>query len=267
MPDSLHPRSEPKVLIFHTIGLVYRFVWQNRTDFLNLVFLPVLALSVLATLVATTDVDPLEASKFGWTVAALVFVNLYAWTTIAVAWHRRFLLPNERPTYFSQFVWRRRHTRFLLMSVAIFLGVFLTFLIPGIILGLIIGEAAIILAVPAYLVGVRLMLVLPSVAIDQRITLREIWSIGTRNSWRLFAVTILASIPIGLASGFALLILEAAMGNSGTGLGLYVTTFIEEFFSFTTTIIGVSILSSAYLTLDGANLNLPATVPHESEYE
>jgi hypothetical protein len=74
-----------------------------------------------------------------------------------------------------------------------------------------------VLVVAVMLVQVRLSLLLPATALDQKLTLMEAWVMGRGNSWRLFAVLIMSIAP-----AMVVLILVASAINGlaqGTGLG------------------------------------------------
>ncbi len=265
--------SPPKLPVFSTVAGVYRFVWGHRSEYLNLVLPAVVILSLLQVVFGLsngeTDIDGGDFASSRGTVGLFLVLNFFFVTLIAVAWHRRFLMPTENPTFFSQLRWRMRHTRFAMLSIGIALLAFAVMIMPLIVISSMPQAVAlpgtVMLIIALYLMIVRWMLALPASAIDKKMSLLDAWRLGNGNSWRLVGMTLLANIPISVASLLVLQIVTNAMGIETGMLGRFVTIFVGELFSFTAVVVGVSILSSAFHRLDrnrGANPGLPV-VDHE----
>ncbi|WP_119167194.1 hypothetical protein [Algihabitans albus] len=162
------------------------------------------------------------------------FVNVCAFSLFAVAWHRAFLL-DETPRLFPLI--RRRHLHFALLFLPFFmillfynipLGAGVVFSVDHLILLLFFfgeevtispnlprGFATIILLLFSALLSgsyllIRLVLVLPAIAIDERFSFGDSWRKTAGNAWSLvgacvwpsmLAITI-ASLPILLQRWF-----------------------------------------------------------------
>ena len=221
MSDQTGQPTLPTVRVFATIAEVYAFVWQGRTEFLNLIFPAALILSLLQVAIGAravaADPDSAQAAGLSWPLVILLILNIIFVTMVAVAWHRRFLLPDEHPGYLQQFQWRKRHFRFVFLTIKIVLLAVLLAIVPLIVVGSFsIGAAfpmTVAVMIGVYLILVRLMLTLPASAIDRKLTLREAWQLGTRNSWRLVSLTLLANVPISLGSWLILTVLFLMIGD------------------------------------------------------
>ncbi len=269
MSDQTGQPTLPTVRVFATIAEVYAFVWQGRTEFLNLIFPAALILSLLQVAIGAravaADPDSAQAAGLSWPLVILLILNIIFVTMVAVAWHRRFLLPDEHPGYLQQFQWRKRHFRFVFLTIKIVLLAVLLAIVPLIVVGSFsIGAAfpmTVAVMIGVYLILVRLMLTLPASAIDRKLTLREAWQLGTRNSWRLVSLTLLANVPISLGSWLILTVLFLMIGDGPGWPGQFVEAFVAELFSFSAAVVGVSALSSAFLTLEGGRIGVPARLP------
>lgn len=236
-----------KLPIRDTTFEVFQFLWENRLDLLRMSAAPVFALSIFHLILPVlfagyTPVEGEPAKLSGMNVLGLILaiaLPTIFYVMFAVAWHRRCLKSEEQTTILTALRWDRRKTLFLLRFFLISI-VSLVAVLPVLVIGSIVGfftaagmatggvggpttgvlmqqVAKMVLVVAVMLVQVRLSLLLPATALDQKLTLMEAWVMGRGNSWRLFGVLIMSIAP-----AMVVLILVASAINGlaqGTGLG------------------------------------------------
>lgn len=255
-----------KLLILHTVRDAYAFVWRERRDFLSLAFPAIVVLAILSTLLAwlakattptgtgegnaTIGSESLGAFAFGALVSIMVYVAL--WVMFAVAWHRRYLVPDEVVTVRAALRWGRRQTRFLLIAIGLFVLIALLWLIAGA-LGAGVFGAGILLMFPLFfligLVYARLSLLFPSTAVDHRMSFGECWEFTRGNSWRLIFIIVLVAIPVGVIALLMSLAVTTIVANFGVSDSLttnFIVALIDQTFAFISIAVGVSALSIAY---------------------
>lgn len=256
--------KKTQIPVLATVVLAYRFIWAERRDFINLALVPIVVLAVLDTAVGTGLPAATEAGggKVVLGFLLLISVNVVAGVMFAVAWHRRFLVPQESATFYGAYRWRLRHARFLFVTIAIGLLVFFAVIVPTLI-GALLGPVGVVLLAAALivggLVGSRLSLLLPSTAVDDLMNFNQGWELAHRNSWRIFTVFILSAIPVGIGTSVLGFLLGALFGGVPGPLGLFVMAFTNEFFGFASAALGVTVLSEAYRILRGSTTS--ATLP------
>ncbi len=279
-----------RVPVFKTVLGAYAFVWQARKDFVSLA-IPLVV--VLATVWAfyswlwpplfpstPEEIEAAMAKGWGGTTLGSLLANLVSWAVyvmFAVAWHRRYLVPAEATTVGAALRWRWRQTRFLLLSILVFLiagliygvGIIValvlaTFLVPNesqlivsyAIYGFLVVVAA-LLALPVY--G-RLTMWLPSTAVDHRMSLRECWAFSRGNGWRLGVIFFIAAIPIAIPVGLIALFSFGIVFRTGLGGSLtmqLILALVQNGIGFIGTAAGVSALSIAYRQLMAAGRGAP----------
>lgn len=259
--------KKTQIPVFATIGLAYHFIWDEGRDFINLALVPMVVLATLDTVVGTGLSAASEANGGGGALAILgvifvILVNVAAGVMFAVAWHRRFLVPQESATFYRAFRWRVRHTRFLFVSIAIGLLAILAAALP-MLFGALIGPVVIIFLLVAVmlggLVGARLSMLLPATAVDDLMNFNQAWKLAYRNSWRILSVFILSAIPVGIVASIIGFLLGSLFGGAPGLPGIFVLAFANEFFGFASAALGVTVLSEAYRTLRGAGASSSVT--------
>lgn len=269
-----------KLMIRETVFEVLQFLWENRPDLVRMIAAPVLALSILHMALATVFKDYAAAKADGITmlqffalVVAIALPTVF-YVMFAVAWHRRCLRPEEQTTILIALKWDRRKTlflfRFILISVISLIAALPVLIVSGIVgmtgagglavsgaggpttADLIVQVIKLLLLFVVMLVQVRLSLLLPATALDQKLTLMEAWVIGRGNSWRLLAVLLLSVAPAMVI----VLLVGSAVGaiSQATGLGALLTfRFIGQlaldFASYIVVAASVSALSMSYRAL------------------
>lgn len=267
-----------KLPIREAVFEVFQFLWENRLDLLHMVAAPVLALSIFHIALAALFSDNLNAASAQGTMStsyilAVIFSSLFStvfYVMFAVAWHRRCLKSEEQTTIWTALRWDWRKTlflyRFFLISIISVACVLPVVVIAAIVGGtgavgaaaggagpgvgvLILQVAKLIFIFVVMLVQVRLSLLLPATAIDQKMTLMEAWAIGRGNSWRMLGLLLMSIAPAML---FAILVASAmgaiaqATGLSGTLTFQFVGRLVSNFAYYIVIATSVSALSVSY---------------------
>jgi hypothetical protein len=269
-----------KLAIRDSILEVLGFLWTNRPDLFRMIAAPVLALSVINTAVAALLPKP-ETPTTGLQTAAtistalLIGVSFVFYVMFAVAWHRRCLKPEEQTTIWTALRWDKRKTQFMtrslviaiiLITVAVSVGVIVTIVGGGIGLVSTVGTGAtgkavptllgaigtLIIVVLVFLMNSRLALWLPAAAVDDNLTLMETWVLARGNTWRIFAVVLLASAP-GILFFFvvdmAVKVATQSLGMGDTLTFRLIASLALNLANYIVIAIGVSALSTVYREL------------------
>jgi hypothetical protein len=269
-----------KLMIRETVFEVFQFLWANRPDLVRMIAAPVLALSILHMALATVFKDYVATTASGITmlqffalVVAIALPTVF-YVMFAVAWHRRCLRPEEQTTILIALKWDHRKTlflfRFILISVISLVAALPVLVISGIVgmtgagglavsgaggpttAVLIVQVIKLLLLFVVMLVQVRLSLLLPATALDQKLTLMEAWVIGRGNSWRLLAVLLLSVAPamvIVLLVGSAVGAISQATGLGATLTFRFIGQLALDFASYIVVAASVSALSMSYRAL------------------
>ena len=254
MSDMRNPMSDlrdefnPRQLdVLAAVREAYSGAWSHLGEMLRLIWLPgvlYLALSLVGALLA-------DSGQFVLRIV-IEFASLFLWPIIAVAWHR-FILLGDAPAGTYQISFGQREARFLVVSFFLVLlllpGFFITTLTsqtqdlgPS---ASLIGFAGILLAFVGIYFLVRLLLLLPAVAIDEPINARLILERTRGNFWRLVAICILSSLPLVVAY-WVIMSVALSLGIP-LGIPMLLSAVLSIFFA----IVNVAILSIAYRELIG----------------
>jgi hypothetical protein len=269
-----------KLAIRDSILEVLGFLWTNRPDLFRMIAAPVLALSVINTAVAALLPKPETPTTELQTAATistalLIGVSFVFYVMFAVAWHRRCLKPEEQTTIWTALRWDKRKTQFMtrslviaiiLITVAVSVGVIVTIVGGGIGLVSTVGTGAtgkavptllgaigtLIIVVLVFLMNSRLALWLPAAAVDDNLTLMETWVLARGNTWRIFAVVLLASAP-GILFFFvvdmAVKVATQSLGMGDTLTFRLIASLALNLANYIVIAIGVSALSTVYREL------------------
>jgi hypothetical protein len=239
--------------VIDNIGFAFHVSWPWM-----LAILPVhVGTSVYAALNMPTEVEPWKPDVV---LAGLLsgLATMIAFASIAVNWHRYILL-DEIPQGAQRLRLDPTVWRYIGNTVLIFLILFLTMLIPGIIFGIgsalggtggtIIGG---VIMLTGFLYAIaqfyRMSSKLPSVALGRRD-----YTIGTAlkdtegNMGRFIGLALLF-FAVAIAIGLLVLGLQYAIVgiDQGVGPGLYAVLAIQLILNWLTTIWGVTLLTSLY---------------------
>jgi len=250
--------SAPPLPVVETITKAVTFVWQQRNEFLTLAFPAILVLSILNTAVALfllpdnpqagpTDAEQLQAAIQAGILPFLILILPFGffWTTFAIAWHRKYLLPKEQPTVTEVLTWRMRHTRFILYGIGL---TFLTavVLVVGVSLAAFAPVLLVLVLAGAVVVYARLSQVLPSAAIDHGLTFGQSWALTRGQTGRLFAVIAATWFPTAVLVSLFQQILLQLLGNSESFMAIFVRAFVGNVLGYLAVALGVSVLSLVY---------------------
>ena len=249
--------------VLGTVLGAYAFVWQERRQFWRLTLPPLVILAILTALVqwgtvsfdVTWDgVRSFSVQRSGW-VSVLSFVllmlNIWVWLAYSVAWHRSYLLPAEGCSTVDAYRPHGRQIRFLWTACKIFLLMIPgLFVVPILVAFAATGVVLMLLGILAYgYVYGRLLIWLPAVAVDDRLTFWEAWAVSGGNGFRLLGVVLGVTLPL-IALSLPTLVLVGPLGGvdgatKSLTLGL-VGSLIMEFLSFIGLAASISALSIAY---------------------
>ena len=254
-----------QLAVFKILRDTYAFVWLERRDFLSLAFPAIVVLAILSTLIAWIEMSmaPTRTDEAfgigGWVYSA---VSLAVWVMFAVAWHRRYLVPNEVTTVRAALRWGRRQTRFLLLAIAV--GVLAAIVFFAITIGAILFvtlfggvwqmlHLAIFIAfLPVLLIYARLSLLFPSTSVDHRMSFSECWRVTRGNGWRLALIIFLIAAPVWVITYLIHVTIAAIFDFVELSESLttdFVGAFLDEALWFIGIAVGVSALSISYRAL------------------
>jgi len=239
-----------KLDIIRTVREAYGGAWAHIGEMLRLIWLP--GLLYMGTSIVATYIDPREQLLLS---LLLNVVALFLWPIIAVTWHR-FILIGDAPAGRFHLHFGRREARFLMISIFLFL-----LLLPGMLMaiagtalaeeqpqsttGSLLGFVGMMLILVALYFFVRLSLLLPAAAVDDRIDAGLVLERTRGNFWRMVAVFALVVLPIVVC-----LILLGALAQSIPALSILVAAafaLISIFFA----VVNVAVLSVVYRELIG----------------
>jgi len=223
-----------KLKIFDLVGDSYRAVFRNLGVMARISWLPIALMAMIsfrfeslndpAALQAPMDISTnvvfVGYTVVQWVVLSLAFVSLY-----------RFMLLDEKPPQLG-FMLEKRELRFVGFSLAIMAAVLLP-MGAGLVLSQLLGSIGIgpgllgtVLAFAvmiATLTGlVRLWLVLPAIALDQKGGLQwhfqSAWALAKGNTFRIFLALNVASLPLMLIlAGWMYLVMPSEAEPIATG--------------------------------------------------
>lgn len=255
---------------FRATVAAYRFVWADRRTMIRTAAAPTVILSLFAALQFAVAPPVTQDAGFiiavsAWTVIQIVLlVTLYA--MFAVAWHRRYLAPDEAMTIGSSLRWDGRKSRFLIRLISAALLSALAG-VPAVILVSLFGglflsgsEALTAITIAATVLGVvtslvvfgRLSLCLPAAAIGETLGFTDSWAMTRGGGAKMFFILIAPSIPISLAGGLLEVLLSHALVAGGlettlTGVLLYQLLSLSV--AYIGIAVGVTALSIAFHTI------------------
>lgn len=248
-----HNEFDPKKLdVIAALREAYTGAWNNLGEMLRLIWLPgslYLAFSYVGALL------PLEENLLLGILVELATFSL--WAIVSVAWYR-FILLNAKPEGAYQINLGRREGRFLMVGVALLLLAVPLFLfggppefapaeyLRGVIAtagaaGSLIGFFGIMLSFVGIYFLVRLLLLLPAVAIDEPLNVRMVLERTRGNFWRIAALTFLASLPL-------LIIVTIVLA---AGLPVFLAMMFSSIVSIFFAIVNVAVLAITYRELIG----------------
>ena len=252
-----------RIPMLATLLLAFRFVWGERQSFWYTAFLPVLVLSALDVAQIASLIETPEGLRPQLLVQLLsMLANLLLETMFAVAWHRRWLVPNENVTYATALKWDARKTRF----IARLFGIFGCVLLVALPLSMLMGAsgigvqpgaaprpvdlvAALVLMSVSIVIVARLYVLLPATAVDDPLSFVQAWRLTRGNTWRMMLVIVIPAALLMVCVLIVHLVLDGlfmAAGLSQSLIGTFVLGLIVFTVGFFWIAVGVSALSIAY---------------------
>lgn len=251
--------------VFDIITEAVGDTWEGRRDFASYAFLPVLVMSIAATLITAwigdlptnvetaADVPPELLTRLFFGSLVYAFFSMWVYALFAVAWHRRILIGPESVTIgtamrFGRRQWNLFRRLFSILIILFFVTLFLSFLLGNLVaLRPLLGALPII----AGLVYARLALTLPAAATDTRMSFGEAIRLSKGNSWRLLFAVVLLPLAVWLIGGLSVLLVLAPLaeliGSSMTAQLL--VSLIRHTINFAGLAAGITALSLAYRQL------------------
>ncbi len=250
----------PKLPVLSTVQAAYLDTWNKRSELTALATPAVVILSVLTAILAW---GPSSDARFA--IALLVqFVGLVVLIApFSVAWLRFLILEAQVVDPADALRWGQRQGRTLAAYVRITVfSVAALFLIepfaqsqaPALILA---GFAASIAFLVIYS---RLLMQIPSIAMDRNATLSEVWQLTADNGFRLAGIVLLAVLPPLLASliiSGLLRGLAVTAGAAGTLTFSLISSIVLHTFQFATLAVMLAALARAFTTLTPKQVALP----------
>lgn len=264
-----------EIPVFATIGGAFNFFWHHRVQFFYLALPPVVLLAILFAMAGSDtpflpklnqphtfkmskspDIETIWRSLSG---LAAFFIMVAVFPLYSVAWHRSYLVQNERVTIGSCYRWRMRHWSFLWAMIKMSLILFPVFLVSGLFVSFLsaafppLGAVFMIFLIAFIFVCYsRFSLWLPAAAVDHKMTIGEVLALTKGNGGRLSAILILTGVAVGILNVFANLGIAIAAGSLSmvgsltqsllTNLALYLIMYAGM-------AVGISALSKAYKLL------------------
>lgn len=273
------PETKKKLPILVTTKDLFVFLIENWRYAVRISW-PWLALLVLVSLPATVatistfgpDLTPdpeRMAQQISRTQIASyivgVFVAMAGWSSIAVLWHRRVLLGEDRSGWPISL--GRHAGKYLLRFIFILLVVLVPSMLiaavsdqkiqataGGLIymmmasgeLNLILILASIVLSIILAIVSLRLSVSLPAAALGVK-SIKPLvsWHATSGNSFRLLAIAILAGAP-AFALNWLIFSLTVKTGWTQSSVGIVMLSVVSQAVNFIFVILGVTLLSLAY---------------------
>lgn len=251
------------------VGSALRYLVANRRDLLMLATPPVIALAIIDALVrlAVPDsaVAPLPENAAQMDPSALLAtlgllaLNLVFYVMFAVAWHRKYLLPQESVTVAGALMWRREKTTFLLRAIGITalsgVGLVLVVLVVTMVAGQSNAGATIggALALLAFLVVfARLSLVLPAMAVGrEEFRIADAWRATKGKALGMFLLLLLPTL-FAIAVSMPVILLASGLAAAGlleTVTGYALLALANQAVNYLVIALTVSSLSIAYQEL------------------
>ena len=279
-----------RIPVFRTIREACAFLWHQRRDFVSVAAPAFVGIAILSTLLMVLfpeffsaideGVEPEVPGTFVLIILPVIVIWVAMMVMFSVAWHRRYLVPDDDVTVRAAYHWRPRHTGFLGAGIVVGLWAVLTFvlvIIPTmavswaftrtlwpeappetwvfVMTGLVVWGIA---DLSAAFVAARYSMLLPSSAVGPRMSSSECWKFTRGNGWRLTLINILIAIAVFVIT-LALEVIQNLLFDSEGLIADFAAVFFEQLVWFVGLALGISILSIVYRRLMAVMPPAPAT--------
>jgi len=266
--------------VFETLMEACAFLWHQRRDFVSLAapaFVVMVILEMLFTGLFPEYVSDVNEGRerdvsgpIGLFVLTWIAIMAAMMAMFSVAWHRRYLVPDDAVTARTAYHWRLRHFGFLGALIVVGLWEGLTYILVLFPALMVLGATTEILwpeaspeqwvfVMPALaasgitevcmaFVYARQSMQLPSAAVGRRMPSGECWKFTRGNGWRLAFIHILIVISI-FAIAQMVEILQGLLFDSDDIRTYFVAVLSENLVWFVGLGLGISVLSIAYRRL------------------
>ena len=274
--------------VFRTVRDAYTFLWHQRRDFVSLAAPAFVGIAILSTLLMVLfpeffsaideGVEPEVPGTFVLIILPVIVIGVAMMVMFSVAWHRRYLVPDDDVAVRAAYHWRPRHTGFLVAAIVVGLWAVLTFILvffPTILVviafirslwpetgAMAAGVAGLVVwgiaELSAAFVAARYSMLLPSSAVGPRMSSSECWKFTRGNGWRLTLINILIAIAVFVIT-LALEALQILLFDSEGLIADFAAVFFEQLVWFVGLALGISVLSIVYRRLMAVMPPAPAT--------
>ncbi len=243
----------------------FQYIWVERRNFFAMALLPVVALSIIGSVLALLFPDPILTvdkesgiPSINFMIIPLLLVNIVFYAMFAIAWHRKWLMGESDITIYSALKWDKRKTKFITRLIQVFLLSFATIfalriflsLLPGT-TGFLTSSLGMMLVIACItLVFARLSLLLPAAAVDDEMSVKDCFIMTNGNSWRLGILVILPPIPLTILQLVSHMVLFNIFDTLGVSSSLFaglIFNLVEQALNYIGIAVGVSALSMAYI--------------------
>lgn len=258
---SVLPSPARKLPIWSTVAACYTIMLANLDEllriawFLLLIMVPLYFAAHWLAWSWTVEGQPIEGLAGSFFAALPNLIELPFLASIAVAWHRLLLRQEKfegaRYFRFDRIVWRYAGLSLALLVVCTgpiyvlpspssgrgpelvsFFGLF------------VFAMAMIVFALP------RLSLALPAIALDEEVTLAQVWRATRGNTWRLAFAMLLCVLPVLL-----FIVPISLVGDSTSRASSVLLRTADSLLNAILVTLGVTLLTLAYRILVRAEVN------------
>ena len=241
-----------KLPLADTIKLATITLWEEKSALFKLVAV----MALVTTLLEWVAAEMLARDSSGW-LFMLGALRVGVYTCLAVMVHRLVLRADIAENLkFPFFRWTKRETRFLGWLVVVYFYLTLVFVAVGVVSGALGGLLPwadstqawvwqfifVLISLPAAYLFVRLSVLLPATAVDQKPDMAWAWTLTEGNGWRLVALMWL--FPMLVSRFIPEIAIETHLVQGVWNFVLGMITAIE-----------ISVLSIAFKTMGGLSID------------
>lgn len=204
--------STDRIHLVSLIGNAFQLAWQKKKQFLNVLLIPLVVLTLLSTYLYYRE-DELSLLHY----LPIGIIQLLFFSIFAITCHRLVIIGDESVPRFGISKWTPRETRFVGWSIGLGLLLILIGSISGAIVFMVVEVLfddymneldnhflTIAVMLPAAYLIAKFSLVYPATAIDERPDMQWSWDITRNNGWRVTIVVWLLPLVFGYLQGLIL---------------------------------------------------------------